>query len=84
MASTGDKAKATASSIFGKTKTFTARATQKVMVKFGKAEETVDIQFNQEAERFVNHSKAVKKNKERYHKTFRNDSRSFYFSIYTC
>jgi len=64
MSSAGDKAKATASSLFGKTKTFTARATQKVMVKFGKAEETVDIQFNQEAERFFNHSKAVKKIKK--------------------
>ncbi len=31
------------------------------MVKMGKAEETIDIQFNQERERFIAHYKAVKK-----------------------
>jgi len=59
-----DKAKTTASNLFAKTKTFTFRATQKAMVKLGKAEETVDIQFNQENERFQQHYKAVKKLKK--------------------
>ncbi len=31
-----------------------------VLEKVGKAEETVDISFNQERERFFNHYKAVK------------------------
>jgi len=54
-------AKNTASNLFAKTKTLASRTTQKVMVKLGKAEETVDNQFNQESERFTSHHKAIKK-----------------------
>jgi len=58
--SAGDKAK----DFFTKTKNLASRTTQKVMVKLGKADETVDIQFNQESERFANHYKAIKKLKQ--------------------
>ena len=37
------------------------RAKHEVLVKFGKTEETVDIQFNQEKERFSGHRKHMKK-----------------------
>jgi len=61
---TTEKAKATASNLLAKTKTLAFRTTQKAMVKLGKAEETIDIQFNQEVDRFTNHYKAVKKIKK--------------------
>jgi len=56
-----DKVKNTASNIFSKTKKEFFRTTQKVMVKVGKAEETVDIQFRQEEERFRNNYRQLKK-----------------------
>jgi len=62
--STGEKAKATATNILAKTKTLAFRTTQKAMVKLGKAEETVDIQFSQENEKFTNHYRAIKKIKK--------------------
>lgn len=39
----------------------TNRTTQKVKEKVGKAEETVDVGFNQEKDRFENHYKHLKK-----------------------
>jgi len=59
--SNADKAKATASNLWSKTKTTAMRTTQKVMVKVGKAEETIDIQYNQERDRFLTHYRALKK-----------------------
>jgi len=59
-----DKVKGGAVDLFAKTKTFAFRATQKAMVKLGKAEETIDIQFNQEFDRFVLHRANIKKIKK--------------------
>lgn len=52
--------KESASNFLQKAKTGILRANQKVMTKLGKAEETVDINFNQEKERFFEHYKAIK------------------------
>jgi len=61
MSTASDKAKATASSIFSATKKGFFRTTQKIKVSLGKAEQTIDISYNQEVERFRAHYKAVKK-----------------------
>lgn len=48
-------------SVFGKAKTNLFRATQKISEKLGRAEETVDLNFNQDKDRFELHYKAVKR-----------------------
>jgi len=48
-------------SAFGKVKTNFFRATQKVAEKLGRAEETVDLTFNQQKDRFELHYKAVRR-----------------------
>jgi len=53
--------KSTASSLFAKTKTEFARTKQKAMVKMGKADETVDINYNNEKQRFLETYKVIKK-----------------------
>jgi len=50
-----------ATSLFAKTKTEFARTKQKAMVKMGKADETVDINFANEKQRFLDTYKSVKK-----------------------
>jgi hypothetical protein len=55
-----DKAKEFGSGLFNKTKKELFRAKQKIAVKMGKAEETVDITFNQERERFTETHKLIK------------------------
>lgn len=49
------------SDFFGKAKTNLFRATQKISEKLGRSEETIDLTFNQEKERFELHYKNVKK-----------------------
>lgn len=61
MSSIGDKTKASASSIFSATKKEFFRTTQKIKQSLGKAEQTIDISYNQEVERFRLHYKAVKR-----------------------
>jgi len=48
-------------SVFGKAKTNLFRATQKISEKLGRADETVDLTFNQDKDRFELHYKAVKR-----------------------
>jgi len=57
----GAQAKQTASSLFAKTKTTIARTKQMALEKMGKAEETVDVSFNQERDRYREEKKAIKK-----------------------
>jgi len=62
--SSGEKAKKGAANLFAKARTEVFRTTQKAMVKMGKADETMDIQFGQESDKFTLHYKAVKKLKK--------------------
>jgi len=55
-----DKAKEFSSGLFNKTKKELFRAKQKIAVKMGKSEETIDITFNQETERIVETKKIIK------------------------
>jgi len=56
-----EKTKQASSSLFAKTKTTIARGKQMALEKMGKAEETVDISFNQERDRFEENYKTIKK-----------------------
>jgi len=57
----GEKAKAISSGLFDKAKKGIMRAKQQVLVKVGQAEQTIDIQFDQERQRFKEHYKAIQK-----------------------
>jgi hypothetical protein len=65
-----EKAKQATSNFMHKASQTFARTKQMAMAKMGKAEETVDIQFNQERDRFFIQYKAIKKLKKR---CFKND-----------
>jgi len=55
-----DKAKEFSSGLFNKTKKELFRSKQKIAVKMGKSEETIDITFNQETERIDETKKIIK------------------------
>jgi len=56
-----DKAKELTNNLWSKTKTNFARTRQKTLELLGKAEKIVDVNFNQEKEKFIEHHKAVQK-----------------------
>jgi len=56
-----EKAVQLSQSAWSKTKTAVARTKQKAMVAMGKADQTVDISFNQQKEIFNEHYEAIKK-----------------------